>query len=69
MLMALIFAFAGGGNLNDLFLFNPATLSWAEFSADEIRPAARQLHGFAPAGGKIYVQGGSSVCLGDNGIF
>jgi hypothetical protein len=69
MLMTLIFAFAGGGNLNDLFMFNPKTFTWADFSAQEIRPAKRKLHGFAPAGGKLYVHGGSGVCLGDNGIY
>ena len=54
--------------MNDLFVFDPATFTWSDFSGDDIRPAARQYHGFAAAGGKLFVHGGSSVCLGDNGI-
>ncbi len=49
------------GHLDDLFSFNIATMTWTLLSAaNGIRPAARCGHGFASAGGKLYVHGGES---------
>jgi hypothetical protein len=51
---------AGGPGLrflDDLYSFDPATMAWTLLSAAP-RPAARSNHGFASAGGKLYVHGG-----------
>ena len=52
---------AGTGNsLADLFLYDPATLAWTDLSAlsSGDPPSPRAGHGFASAGGKLYVHGG-----------
>ncbi len=51
---------------DDLFSFDPSTMVWARLStaADDGRPSARSSHGFASAGGKLYVHGGRSLASG-----
>jgi hypothetical protein len=48
------------GFLDDLHVFDPTTMNWTLLSAarDNSRPSARFGHGFASAGGKLYVHGG-----------
>jgi hypothetical protein len=49
------------GYLDDLHLFDPTTMTWTLLPAAEesgTRPCARSGHGFASAGGKLYVHGG-----------
>ncbi len=50
------------GRLADLHSFDPAAqpVAWAPLSTatDQNRPAARISHGFATAGGRLYVHGG-----------
>ena len=49
------------GYLDDLHTFDPATMAWNPLSAADSarRPSARYGHGFASAGGRLYVHGGS----------
>ena len=49
--------------MNDLRSFNPSTLTWVDISivANGARPEPRMLHGFASAGNKLYVHGGSGA--------
>ena len=55
----LIFA---GQFLNDLLVFNPATLAWADLSfvTRGPTPSQRYGHGFQTAGGLLYIFGGQS---------
>ncbi len=55
------------GLLDDLYSFDPATMTWTLLSAknDTRRPSARYNHGFTSAGGLLYVHGGSSYNKGD----
>jgi hypothetical protein len=49
------------GYLDDLFSFDPINMIWTLFSVGvqvENYPSARMDHGFASAGGKLYVFGG-----------
>ncbi len=48
------------GNIDDLHVFDPATMNWTLLSAalDAPCPSARYSHGFTSAGGKLYVHGG-----------
>ena len=39
-------------------MFDPAKMAWTNLSAASTPPAPRYGHGFAAAGGKIFVQGG-----------
>jgi hypothetical protein len=55
---------AGGATvyMNNLFEFNLAGKAWTELSgAIKVRPPARRDHGFASAGGKIYVHAGAGL--------
>jgi hypothetical protein len=48
------------GRTDDLHSFDKATMVWTLLSADDsARPAARAEHGFASAGGLLYVHGGN----------
>jgi hypothetical protein len=51
------------GYLADLQAYDPATRKWTDLSgsASGSWPSARFLHGFAAAGGRIYVFGGISL--------
>jgi hypothetical protein len=58
------------GNLDDLYAFDPATMTWTNLSAadDAGRPSARFGHGFTSAGGLLYVHGGYGITgSGDDG--
>ncbi len=48
------------GLLADLHVYNPSTRAWTDLSVATAGapPAARLGHGFAAAGGKLYVHGG-----------
>ncbi len=48
------------GFLDDLHVFDPATMTWTLLSVayDAGRPSARSGHGFTSAGGRLYVHGG-----------
>ena len=47
------------GRTEDLHSFDQATMAWTLLSAnDSARPAARYGHGFASAGGLLFVHGG-----------
>jgi hypothetical protein len=57
---------------DDLHSFDPDTMAWTQLSAngsaanDSVWPAARYWHGFASAGGLLFVHGGKSqlgVCM------
>ncbi len=52
-----------GGSLQDLHVYDPATMAWTDLSAiaSGTRPPARWGHGFTSAGGKLYVHRGMSV--------
>ena len=52
------------GPLNDLHEYDPATWAWEDLSAatSGAPPSVGGWHGFASAGGKLYVHGGA--CLG-----
>jgi hypothetical protein len=55
--------YAGVYNLlNDLHVYNPVNGSWTNLStpASGNPPSARYSHGFASAGGKLYVMGGKT---------
>ncbi len=61
---------SAGSFLNDLHVFDPATMTWALLSAanDTGRPSARYDHGFTSAGGRLYVHGGYGITdSGDGG--
>jgi hypothetical protein len=47
--------------LDDLYSFDPATMTWSPLPASEgsIRPSARFMHGFTSTAGKLYVHGGT----------
>ncbi len=47
----------------DLHVYDPVTMTWTELSATAsgTPPAARCKHGFAAAGGKLYVHGGEGA--------
>jgi hypothetical protein len=53
------------GYANDLYSFDPAISAWTLLSvavtAGNALPTARAGHGFASAGGKLYVHGGFSA--------
>ncbi len=56
--------------LDDLHVFDPATMTWTLLSAadDAGRPSARAGHGFTSAGGLLYVHGGWGITgAGDGG--
>ena len=58
------------GLLNDLYVLDPVAMAWTNLSdaASGTPPPARYLHGFASAGGKLYVHGGIDAhynCLSD----
>ncbi len=44
-------------NLDDLFMFDLANMTWTRLAAANA-PSARYGHGFTSAGGKLYVHGG-----------
>jgi hypothetical protein len=46
--------------MGDMHSFDPVDMTWTLLSAteDSIQPSARAKHGFASAGGKLYVHGG-----------
>jgi hypothetical protein len=46
--------------MDDLHSFDPVDMTWTLLSAaeDSTRPSARAKHGFASAGGRLYVHGG-----------
>ncbi len=47
------------GFLGDMHVYNAAGMAWTEISAASgISPSPRHYHGFAAAGGKLYVHGG-----------
>ncbi len=54
------------GKLDDLYSFDPATMTWTLLSGAEYgtRPLARSAHGFTSVGGTLYVHGG---CYGESG--
>lgn len=61
------------GDLNDLQMYDLLDQSWTDFSAaisaGLVVPAARDTHGFAAAGGKLYVMGGWGLAAsGDKGV-
>ncbi len=49
---------SAGGYLDDLYSFDPVTMTWMLLSIEAGRPVARNCHGFTSAGGKLYVHGG-----------
>jgi hypothetical protein len=50
---------AGAGYLGDLHVYNTVSMAWTDISAASgIVPSPRRYHGFAAAGGKLYVHGG-----------
>ncbi len=55
------------GYLDDLYAFDPATMTWTLLSAagGDGRPSARSGHGFTSAGGLLYVHGGGAVFYGE----
>ena len=50
------------GTLNDLYVFDLSNSNWTDLTQSIVGdiPSARYGHGFASAGGKIYLHGGSS---------
>ena len=48
---------------DDLHSYDPVAMAWTDLSdaASGVPPAARYLHGFTSAGGKLYVHGGCSL--------
>ncbi len=54
-------SYSAGVRLQDLRVFDPATMAWTELSAatSGTPPSARSCFGFTSAGGKLYVHGGS----------
>ena len=58
-----LYVFGGytdNGLVNDLHVYDPAATAWANLSAvaEGAAPAVRYEHGFASAGGELYVHGG-----------
>ena len=51
------------GDLNDLHVYDPVAASWADLSnpASGSPPSARDSHGFAAAGGLLYMHGGQGA--------
>ena len=49
-------------DLNDLYAYDPVARSWTNLSvpAAGVPPSRRDSHGFAAAGGLLYVHGGES---------
>jgi hypothetical protein len=49
------------GYLDDMYSFDPATVTWTLLSTvdDAYRPSARDGHGLTSAGGRLYLHGGS----------
>jgi hypothetical protein len=55
--------------LNDLHVYDPVAMAWIDLSIglSSTSPSPRRDHGFASAGGKLYVYGGAndkSKCIG-----
>ena len=55
-----------GGDSNDLWMFDPAARAWTDLTAtfQGTPPSVRDSHGFASAGGMLYVQGGHDAFSG-----
>ena len=53
-------AVVAAGCLQDLYVFDPVGMTWTNLSASVsgTPPSARGEHGFASAGGELYVHGG-----------
>jgi hypothetical protein len=51
------------GTLKDFLMLDLANMTWTDLSTSVLgnSPSSRYGHGFTSAGGKIYVQGGSSI--------
>ena len=47
-------------DVNDLYAYDPTSMSWSNLSATAsgAPPSPRDSHGFASAGGRLYVHGG-----------
>ena len=54
---------AAGNYTGDLHAFEPAAAAWADLTSAALgdAPAPRAHHGFASAGGRLYVQGGQAA--------
>ena len=52
-----------GVTLNDFHVYSPAYMTWFDLSSHAYGtpPTARAGHGFASAGGKLYVHGGRGL--------
>ena len=58
---------AGLSRLQDLHVYDPATMAWTNLSAaaSGTPPSGRDGHGFTSAGGKLYVHGGRDAYSGE----
>jgi hypothetical protein len=55
------------GPLNDMHVFDPASMTWTDLSNNMIGelPPARRFPGFTSAGGRLFVLGGSTMFNGE----